>query len=451
MSRFGYLPHTEEDREEMLRALGIGSVEDLFRDIPASVRLASELDLPRPMPELELAKHMEGLAAKNTHLGQLVSFLGAGAYEHYQPSVVDAIISRSEFYTSYTPYQPEMSQGLLQAIFEYQTMIAELTGTDIANASMYDGVTALAEAALVACQHTRREKVVVSATLHPDARRVLETYANGQSIRLQTVGHHEGRVDMELLAASLDEDTACVCVQYPNFFGAIEDVRAIAEMAHARGALLVVQTYPIALGLLEAPGKLGADIVVAEGQPLGISLSYGGPYLGVMAVQEFLMRRIPGRLVGETTDAEGRRGYVLTLQAREQHIRREKATSNICTNQSLCAIAATVFLSYLGKEGLQELARQNYHKAHYFRSRLLTVPGVEPLVDAPFFNEFAIRVPRSVPEVQRAMLERGYLFGYDLGKDDSALDGGLLIAATEVRTREEMDGAVAALKEVLSQ
>ena len=451
MSLFGYLPHTDEDRDAMLRTLGIERVEELFRDIPPSIRLTSALDLPRPMPELELGKHMEGLAAKNRHLGQLVSFLGAGAYEHYQPSVVDAIISRSEFYTSYTPYQPEMSQGLLQAIFEYQTMIAELTGTDVANASMYDGVTALAEAALVACQHTRREKVVVSSTLHPEARRVLQTYANGQAIRLQEVPHRDGRIDMESLAASVGEDTACVCVQYPNFFGAIEDLRAIAEIAHARGALLVVQTYPIALGLLEAPGAMGADIVVAEGQPLGISLSYGGPYLGVMAVQEFLMRRIPGRLVGETTDADGRRGFVLTLQAREQHIRREKATSNICTNQSLCAIAATVFLAYMGKQGLQELARQNYHKAHYFRARLLEVPGVEPLFDAPFFNEFAVRVARPVSEVQREMLERGYLFGYDLGKDDASLEGGVLVAVTEVRTRADMDGAVAAIKEVLAQ
>ena len=451
MSRFGYLPHTDEDREEMLRALGIERVEELFRDIPPSIRLTSALDLPKPMPELALGKHMEQLASRNQHLGQLVSFLGAGAYEHYQPSVVDAIISRSEFYTSYTPYQPEMSQGLLQAIFEYQTMIAELTGTDVANASMYDGVTALAEAALVACQHTRRDTVVVSATLHPEARRVLQTYANGQAIRLREVPHRGGRIDMEALEAAVDGDTACVCVQYPNFFGAIEDLRAMAELAHARGALLVVQTYPIALGLLEAPGALGADIVVAEGQPLGIPLSYGGPYLGVMAVQEFLMRRIPGRLVGETTDAEGRRGFVLTLQAREQHIRREKATSNICTNQSLCAIAATVFLAYMGKEGLQELALQNYHKAHYFRARLLEVPGVEPLFDAPFFNEFALRVARRVSDVQREMLERGYLFGYDLGQDDASLAGGVLIAVTEVRTRADMDGAVAAIKEVLAQ
>ncbi|WP_206885609.1 aminomethyl-transferring glycine dehydrogenase subunit GcvPA [Alicyclobacillus mali (ex Roth et al. 2021)] len=451
MSRFGYLPHTDEDRAEMLRALGLERIEELFVDIPPSLRLNSALDLPKPMPELELGKHMEGLSRKNRHLGQLVSFLGAGAYEHYQPSVVDAIISRSEFYTSYTPYQPEMSQGLLQAIFEYQTMIAELTGTDIANASMYDGVTALAEAALVACQHTRREKIVVSGTLHPEARRVLQTYANGQAIRMIEVRHDGGLVDTASLAASVDEETACICIQYPNFFGGIEDVREIAELAHARGALLVVQTYPIALGLLEAPGAMGADIVVAEGQPLGISLSYGGPYLGVMAVKEPLMRRIPGRLVGETTDAQGRRGVVLTLQAREQHIRREKATSNICTNQSLCAIAATVFLAYMGKEGLQELARQNYHKAHYFRARLLEVPGVEPLFDAPFFNEFTVRLSRPTADVQRDMLDRGYLFGYDLGKDDASLEGGVLVAVTEVRTRGDMDEAVAAIKEVLAQ
>ncbi|SIS63373.1 aminomethyl-transferring glycine dehydrogenase subunit GcvPA [Alicyclobacillus vulcanalis] len=451
MSRFGYLPHTNEDRDVMLRELGVASVEELFRDIPSSVRLTTELALPRPMSELELNKHMEQLAGRNRHLGQWVSFLGAGAYEHYQPSVVDAILSRSEFYSSYTPYQPEMSQGLLQAIFEYQTMVAELTGTDIANASMYDGVTALAEAALVACQHTRRDKVVVASTLHPDARKVLRTYANGQSIQLEMVPHRSGVLDVQALERLVDADTACVCVQYPNFFGAIEDVRAIAEIAHRHGALLVVQAYPIALGLLEAPGKMGADIVVAEGQPLGISPSYGGPYLGVMAVKEFLMRRIPGRLVGETTDAQGRRGFVLTLQAREQHIRREKATSNICTNQSLCAIAATVFLAYMGKEGLQEMARQNYHKAHYFRQKLLEVPGIEPLFEGPFFNEFTVRLSRPVLEVERSMMERGYLFGYALTGSEGVSGEGVVLAVTEVRTRAEMDGAVDALEEVLAR
>ncbi|EJY55935.1 glycine dehydrogenase (decarboxylating) [Alicyclobacillus hesperidum URH17-3-68] len=450
MNRFGYIPHTREDREEMLAALGLDSTEALFADIPDSLRLQQPLAIPPAMSELALARHLERLAGRNQHLGELVSFLGAGAYEHYQPSVVDAIVSRSEFYTSYTPYQPEMSQGLLQAIFEYQTMIAEWTGMDLANASMYDGPTAFAEAGLVACAHTRRNRLLIADNVHPEYRRVLETYASGQGVEVLYLPADGGQIEMATYEGLCDETVAGVMIQYPNFFGVVEDVRSIAEKAHGAGALLIVNTYPIALGLLEAPGNLGADIVVAEGQSLGNSLAYGGPYLGIMAVKAPLMRRIPGRVVGQTTDADGRRGFVLTLQAREQHIRREKATSNICSNQSLCALAATVFMSYMGKAGMQELAQQNFHKAHYLRDRLLAIDGVKPVFSTPFFNEFALQLPKSVADVQVAMLEAGYLFGYDLSQDYPQYGNSVLLTVTEMRTREEMDEMVQRLKEVLA-
>lgn len=443
MNRFGYIPHTDKDRQEMLQALGLTDTEALFSDIPSQIRLQEPLAVPPAMSELALGRHLERLANRNEHMGKVVSFLGAGAYEHYQPSVVDAIISRSEFYTSYTPYQPEMSQGLLQATFEYQTMIAELTGTDLANASMYDGPTAFAEAGLVACAHTKRNRLVVADSVNPEYRHVLESYADGQGIEIVYLPQKNGRLDLAALADSVDESTAGVMIQYPNFFGVIEDVRHIADVAHQVSALLVVNTYPIALGLLEAPGRLGADIVVAEGQSLGNSLSYGGPYLGIMAVKAPLMRKMPGRIVGETTDNQGRRGFVLTLQAREQHIRREKATSNICSNQSLCAIAATVFLSYMGKAGMRELAEQNLHKARYLQTRLCELPGVERVFSSPYFNEFVLHLPKPVADVQDALLERGFLFGFDLSAAYPQLGDSVLVTVTEVRTRSELDDLVA--------
>ncbi|WAH38990.1 aminomethyl-transferring glycine dehydrogenase subunit GcvPA [Alicyclobacillus dauci] len=450
MNQFGYIPHTEADRKAMLEALGIENTEALFGDIPADIRLQNPLPIERAMSELELSRHLQKLADKNMHLDRVVSFLGAGAYEHYQPSVVDAIVSRSEFYTSYTPYQPEMSQGLLQATFEYQTMVAELTGMDVANASMYDGPTAFAEAGLVASAHTRRNRILVADSVHPEYCAVLETYASGQGIEVVYVPQRDGRVDLQSLTDQLDDTVAGVMIQYPNFFGVIEDVREIATLAHEAGALCTVNTYPVALGLLEAPGNLGADIVVAEGQSLGNSISYGGPYLGVMAVKQPLMRKLPGRIVGQTTDAQGRRGFVLTLQAREQHIRREKATSNICSNQSLCAIAATVFLSYMGKEGMRELAVQNYHKAHYLAQRLADLNGIELVFQSPFFNEFSIRLPKPVAEIQNDLLSKGFLFGYDLSQTHPQLGDVVLLNVTEVRTRAEMDELVQAVREVIA-
>jgi glycine dehydrogenase subunit 1 len=436
---FSYIPHTERDRAKMMEALGISDVAELFSDIPEAVRLKRDLNLPPAMSEMELDRHMQRLAEKNQHLGKLVSFLGAGAYEHYQPSVIDAIVSRSEFYTSYTQYQPEVSQGMLQAIFEYQTMVAELTGMDLANASMYDGPTALGEAGMVCCTHTRRERLLVARTVHPEYRSVLATYTGGQSVEVVELPYVDGVLDLDALKAQCDETVAGVLVQYPNFFGQLEDLRTIAEIAHAKGALLVVSAYPIALGLLEAPGKLGADIVVAEGQSLGNAISYGGPYLGIMAARKELMRRLPGRIVGETTDSEGRRGFVLTLQAREQHIRREKASSNICSNQALNALAATVFLAYMGPEGMRELALQNYHKAHYLYRRLCQLPGVTGAFTGPFFNEFVVRLKQPVNEVQERLLQKGYLFGLRLGRFYEELADAVLLNVTEMRTRDEMD------------
>ncbi|WDL95963.1 aminomethyl-transferring glycine dehydrogenase subunit GcvPA [Alicyclobacillus sp. ALC3] len=439
MSTFSYIPHTEEDQKAMLSALGLTDISGLFADIPESVRMNRPLDLPKSMPEVELERHMQTLARRNLDLSQVTSFLGAGAYEHYQPSVVDAIISRSEFYTSYTPYQPEISQGLLQATFEYQTMVAELTGMDLANASMYDGPTALAEAGLVCCAQTGRNKLLVARSVHPEYRAVLQTYASGQSVEVVEIPYLDGVLDLDELSAACDDTVAGVLVQYPNFFGAIEDLAAINDVAHKAGALFVTSVYPIALGLLEPPGSFGADIVVAEGQSLGNGISFGGPYLGVMAAKHDLMRKMPGRIVGQTTDHDGRRGFVLTLQAREQHIRREKATSNICSNQALNAIAAAVFLSYVGKQGIGELAEQNYHKAHYLAKRLGSLPGVERVFDRPFFNEFVVRLDRPVAEVQERMLTGGYLFGLDLGRYYEELPNTVLLNVTELRTREELD------------
>ncbi len=449
LANFSYLPHTDEDRQTMMDFLGISDIGELFADIPESVRLKRPLQLPDAMSELELFRHMQGLAQQNQDLDQLVSFLGAGAYEHYQPSVVEAILGRSEFYTSYTQYQPEVSQGMLQAIFEYQTLVAELTGMDLANASMYDGPTALGEAGMVACTHTRRNRLLLAGTLHPEYRQVVATYAGGQSVELVEIPHQDGRIDLEQLQSLCDETTAGVLVQYPNFFGQLEDLARIADIAHRAGALLVVSAYPVALGLLEPPGRLGADVVVAEGQSLGNRLSFGGPYLGMMAAHRDLMRRLPGRIVGETVDADGRRGYVLTLQAREQHIRREKASSNICSNQALNALAATVYLTYMGPQGMRELALQNYHKAHYLRHCLEQVDGVQGVFSGPFFNEFVVRLPRPVAPVQKRLLAEGFLFGLDLGRFYPELQDCVLLTVTEVRTRAEIDSLVQRVKEAL--
>lgn len=444
-----YLPTTEQDRADMLQAIGASSVEDLFADIPEKVRFQGELAIPKAMSEPELRKHMQRLAAKNQTCDQLISFLGAGVYDHHIPSVVQHVISRSEFYTAYTPYQPEISQGELQAMFEFQTMICELTGMDVANSSMYDGATAVAEAANLAVRGTGRTKFVVSHALHPEAKQVLMTYAKGQNWTIVEVPCQTGRTDVAALKHQVDQETAAVIIQTPNFLGAIEDLAKIEAIAHAEQSLLVVSTNPLSLGILKPPGQYGADVVVGDVQPLGIPPSFGGPHGGFFAATKKWVRQMPGRIVGETVDQDGRRGFVLTLQTREQHIRRDKATSNICSNQALNALASTVYLSAMGKQGLYEVAYQNMQKAHYAKQRLLQIPGVADVFSAPFFNEFVIRLSAPVQKVNEQLLEKGILGGYPLEQFDPAYEQMMLVAVTEQRSKADIDQLAAELERIV--
>jgi len=436
-----YLFNTAEDQQAMLRAIGVGSIEALFASIPAEFRLSRPLDLPPALTELELTRHMAALAERNVHAGQKVCFLGGGSYDHFVPAVVDALASRGEFYTSYTPYQPEVSQGNLQAMFEYQTLICRLTGMDVSNASLYDGGTAAVEAVLMAMSVTQREsKVVVAASVHPEYRQVLRTYLAGLHAECVTVGAGQGTVDLEALAAAMDDRTACVLIQHPNFFGCLEDVAAAAKIAHDAGALLVQAFDPISLGLLKRPAELGADIAVAEGQALGTPMLFGGPYLGIMACREQFVRRLPGRIAGQTTDRRGQPCWVLTLQTREQHIRRDKATSNICTNQGLIALRAAIYLSALGPQGLRETADLCLQKAGYAAAQIAAGDRFELAFGKPTFKEFVVRsraggVERLLAEACRA----GYLAGVPLGRWYPELSDCFLVAVTEKRTREEID------------
>ncbi|MDN5277470.1 MAG: glycine dehydrogenase subunit 1 [Clostridiales bacterium] len=437
-----YIPNTDQDRREMLEKLGLHSIEQLYEDIPCQVRLKDDLDLPVPLSEMELVRHMKDIAAKNKTVDEYICFLGAGAYDRYIPSVVKHVLVRQEFYTAYTPYQPEISQGTLQAIFEYQTMMCELTGMDVANASMYDGASALAEAVCMACQATGREKVLIARSVHPQSREVVYTYSRFRGIKVHEVGYDDGRVDIQELKRLVSDDVAAVVVQTPNFFGIIEMLDEIAEVVHHFGGLLVVSVNPVSLAVLKSPGSCGADIVVGEGQALGNPLNFGGPYLGFMATTQKLMRRIPGRIVGQTVDLSGNRAFVLTLQTREQHIRREKATSNICSNQALNALAATVYLSVLGREGLKEVALLSMRKAHYAFEKLISEAGCSFMFPAPFFDEFLVKVPVPVEELNRALLDHGIIGGYAVEKDYPELQGGWLVAVTEKRTREEIDALI---------
>jgi glycine dehydrogenase subunit 1 len=442
-----YVPNTDRDRARMLKSLGLDSVQELFEVIPAERRYPV-LELPTPLSEMEVKKQLRGLAERNADLDHHPCFVGAGSYRHFVPSVVDHIVSRGEFYTAYTPYQPEVSQGTLTSIYEFQTMICALTGMDVANASMYDGATAVAEAGLMACRSTRRHKLIVASTAHPNYRRVLRTYTQGMGIDVQDVRRTEdGDVDLPHARQLLDDRTAAIMVQHPNFLGCVEDLAPLSELAHAVGALLVVSVDPIALGLFKAPGDLGADIVVGEGQSLGSPPSYGGPYLGFFACREKYLRQIPGRLVGLTTDSDGRRGFVLTLQPREQHIRREKATSNICSNEALVALAAAVYLAVMGKQGLRQVAELCYHKAHYAVEEIASLPGYEKLLGR-FFKEFVIRTPVPPAKVRQQLWERGIVGGYELGKDYPELAGCLLFCVTEMNSREEIDLVVETLKSI---
>lgn len=436
-----YLPMTEQDRLEMMEAVGIQSMEELFADIPQAVRYQGTMPMSEALDEYALLRHMKELADKNASLDTHASFLGAGLYDHHIPVVINHVISRSEFYTAYTPYQPEISQGELQAIFEFQSYICELTGMKVANASMYDGATALSEAAVLAAGATKRKKLIVSRTVHPEARQVLRTSAGAWGLDIVEIDYKDGVTDPEMLAEAIGADTAAVLVQSPNFFGAIENLGAIEPLIHAVKGLLVVSANPLALGVLETPGKLGADIVVGDAQPLGIPASLGGPTCGFFAVAEPLMRRMPGRIVGQTVDRNGKRGFVLTLQAREQHIRREKATSNICSNQALLALCASVYLSVMGKEGMREVGELNIRKSHYAAGKLGELNGAAPAFTAPFFNEFVLKLPAgsNVGEINSQLIKSSYIGGYDLGRDYPELAGHMLVAVTEKRSKSEID------------
>ena len=443
-----YVPHSPEDVRRMLDVIGVESIADLFSQIPREYLLDRPLDLPPPLSEWEAARLFSERAAANE---SLVCFAGGGIYDHYVPAAVDAILRRSEFYTAYTPYQPEVSQGTLQVIYEFQSLICELTGLDVANASMYDGASATAEAMLMARAVSRgaRTAVAVAGTLHPHYRRVLETYNAGVGLELRTVAcGPDGRLDPDALRAAVRDDTAAVIVQSPNFFGVIEDWAAAADVAHAAGALLIAVFDPISLAVLRSPGECGADIAVGEGQGLGNAMSFGGPALGLFACRQQFVRHMPGRIAGATVDQDGRRGFVLTLQTREQHIRREKATSNICTNQALNALAATVYLALVGRQGLRRVAEASLRGAHYAFERLTALDGISPLFPGgPFFKEFALRTERPARELIEAARRRGILAGIALDRfrDVTGVPDGLLVAVTEKRSKEEIDRLVEAL------
>jgi glycine dehydrogenase subunit 1 len=446
-----FTPHTESEISAMLKTVGVDRLEDLFKAVPEGHRYP-QLDLPAVLTEMEARQDLEMLSEANETAHDLACFLGAGAYNHYSPAAVDAIIRRGEFLTAYTPYQPEISQGTLQAIFEYQSLISSLTSMEVCNASHYDGATACAEAAVMA-YHTfrgKRPKIVLSPALHPHYRATLRTYLQGYPDL--TITGDEAGVDLQqspaALIQSIDEQTCLVIVQYPDFFGRIYDLKELIEAAHANGALVAVSTDPVSLGLITPPGDFNADIVTGEGQSLGLPLSYGGPYLGIFATKKEYIHKVAGRLVGETVDKEGKRAYVLTLTAREQHIRRERATSNICTNQGLMALASTVYLSLLGKSGLKQVASLSYQKAHYAYKRLTEIPGYTAWSSSPFFNEFVIKCPKPVSEINFHLLDHGILGGYDLGQSYPELKDHMLVACTEVNTRQEIDGLVNVLTEV---
>ncbi|MCB5235843.1 aminomethyl-transferring glycine dehydrogenase subunit GcvPA [Niallia circulans] len=441
-----YLPMTVQDQKEMLEVIGVSSVEELFSDIPEKVRFQGDYQIKPAKSESALLKELTKLAQKNADAKANVSFLGAGVYDHYSPVIVDHVLSRSEFYTAYTPYQPEISQGELQAIFEFQTMIGELTGMDVANSSMYDGATALAEAGMLSAGTTKRKKILVSSTIHPEAKEVVKTYAKGQYIEVVEVPHKEGITDLDALEAMVDDTVAAVMIQYPNFFGRVEPLKDLEAIIHAHKSLFVVSSNPLALGALTPPGKFQADIVVGDAQPFGIPMGFGGPHCGYFAVTSKLMRKVPGRLVGQTLDENGQRGFVLTLQAREQHIRRDKATSNICSNQALNALAASVAMTALGKHGVKEMAVANIQKAHYAKTKLREA-GFEIIFEGPSFNEFIIKCNSSISAINRALLEIGMIGGYDLGRDFEQLENHMLIAITELRTKEEIDEFVAEMEE----
>ena len=435
-----YVPSTLQERQEMLESIGLSSIDQLFSHIPDELKLKGELNLPSGMSELEVSSAMKKIAAKNVVFGSI--FRGAGAYDHYIPSIVKSVTGKEEFLTAYTPYQAEISQGVLQSIFEYQTMICELTGMDVSNASVYDGANAAAEAVNMCCERSRKV-VFCSAAAHPDTIAVVKTYCWAAGHELVLLPVKDGKTDLDAMASQLDKKTsACLYLQSPNFFGQLEEMEKAAEMIHSVGAKLIAGCNPIALGLLKTPAEQGADIAVGEGQPLGMPLSFGGPYLGFMAATQAMMRKLPGRIVGETVDVDGKRAFVLTLQAREQHIRREKASSNICSNQALCALTASVYLATVGPDGLKQAASLCYQKAHYLAQQLCSIPGVSLRYSGTFFHEF-VTDQKDSDKLLSALEQQGILGGYPLA------DGGILWCATEKNTKEEMDRVVEIIRKEL--
>ena len=429
-----YIPNTTDEQAEMLATLGIDSIDRLFADIPEEYRNPA-LKLPAPLSELEIQRELGGMAAKNRSLGSGPSFLGAGSYNHFIPSIIKPLITRGEFITAYTPYQAEASQGTLQVIYEFQTLICNLYGMEVANAGMYDGATSLAEAVLMACRVTKREKVALANTVSPAYSAVIHTYCQSQDIAVEVVSPTN---------AILDNETACLVLQYPNYFGSIEDMQGLIDLAHSNGGLAVVSTDPTAMGMFQTPGHYGADIVTGDGQPLGIPSSYGGPYVGLFATKQEYIRQMPSRLSGRTVDKNGKTGYVLTLQTREQHIRRERATSNICTNEALYALASTIYLAAMGKQGLRQVAELCYHKSHYAATKIAELPGYSLPIDSPFFQEFVIQCPISPANINKKLMERNILGGLDVSEQ---IQNGMLLCVTEMSSQDDITALVAALSE----
>ncbi len=442
-----YIPHTESERQEMLAAIGVASVDELFAAIPENLRPTS-FDIPHGLSEFAVRRKLEALAKKDA--ADLICFVGGGFYDHFIPAAVDALAGRSEFYTAYTPYQPEMSQGFLQAMYEYQSALCRLTDMEVANASLYDGGTALCEAVTMAIRITRRRTVIIDGCVSPIYRKMIECYTTNLDIELVTVDPSDGRTNREEMEKHLDDRTAAVMLQNPNFFGVVDDFTDVVEAAHRVGAVAVASVYPISLAILRTPGRMGFDIVTGEGQSLGLPLSFGGPYLGFMASRKKYVRKMPGRIIGATRDSQGRRGFVMTLQAREQHIRREKATSNICSNEALCALRAIIYLSLLGKQGLKRVATMCAAKARYARQRLTQIPGVKLFCTAPTFNEFALKLPvANAAETVNQLIEKGFAAGFPLGRYYPDRRDSLLVSVTEKRTKEEIDMLAQALEMVL--
>lgn len=440
-----FIPNTDADRQAMLERIGVKNFEQLISNIPGELRFSQEFNLPEPLAELEIAREAHQKTRCNQGVSDAINFLGGGAYDHFIPAAIGHIISRSEFFTAYTPYQPEVSQGTLQAIYEYQSMIAELMNMEVANASMYDGGSALAEAALMAFAETSKHKILISKAVHPHYRQIIRTYCHGQQIEIKLVELENGVTKISDLTSKIDDDTAAVIVQHPNFLGNLEEVFEISKLTHDNGALLITSNDPISLGILEPPGNYDVDIATGEGQCLGNSLNFGGPYLGVLATKFKLIRRMPGRIVGATLDNKGRRGFVLTFQTREQHIRREKATSNICTNQALNALAATVYLALMGKQGIQDVASLCMQNSHYLADEIQKLDGFELAFSSPFFKEFVVTTPAPPAEIIEKLMLQNIYAGIDLSQFDYGIQNGLLIAVTEKRTKDELDIFVEAL------